>query len=728
MYVILEALVLLSFFIFLAIPTGDITQESFISTAPTKLELKQWKESTFSPTALKVKIKSSTELNEKWWGQYKLAQIYLNKNHPKKACPLFSSLSVQSKFPLNKLASIRALESCTHYSKSYGLIQKVNLNQVSPWLKNNAVDIYLQHAVAKNDDYEIMQLSYEKSKQGLPKNKKIQLTSDALELAKKLYQHTFAKKMADRLLRLQSGSKPGVKTPLERARFLLKSRKFNLAEKQYKKIIKNKRSSFMTRYKAYWGLRKSAKLQLKTDKYIKATEELARFVRREYLRYKSPSKSLIQRFHNTQITLARTYWTKNKIKKAKRTLKTTQQLLKNRFSLAKIMFIQARIAEEKQKFAASTWWLKESLKQKKMSQSLYESTLWLKAWNHRKLSEYKKAIRDFNTLLNITKDSSTKHRAQYWLAKTYTLTENSTEAREIFQSLTLTDSVGFYGLLAARELGNNLTTLLQQGPLTAVRVNLNQSGLIKNDYIKWLLAVDEPAVAGHYLKNISKTMRRNNNEELSDWLNVFNYYLQSKQYQSMFSSLGLLKKKLRHQILDRNPEIFFPKPYGKTIQSAAKKFGVTPSMLYAIMRQESAFNPNARSHADAFGLMQMLPPVAKYTANRYRLSYQKPSDLYKPFVNIPLGAAFLKELFNRHEGQFILAVASYNASEKAIRNWMRTRYRGDSLEFIEDIPYKETKSYVRLVMRNFIYYEILNQTPNYVAFPEWALTLQVAAR
>ena len=106
-----------------------------------------------------------------------------------------------------------------------------------------------------------------------------------------------------------------------------------------------------------------------------------------------------------------------------------------------------------------------------------------------------------------------------------------------------------------------------------------------------------------------------------------------------------------------------------------------------------------------------------------QLPYKHFDDLYKPQINIALGAAHLRELFDKYNGMMIPTIASYNASESAIRGWLSTRYRGDSIEFIEDIPYEETKTYVRLVLRNFVYYQLLTSESLAIGFPEWTLNL-----
>jgi soluble lytic murein transglycosylase len=127
---------------------------------------------------------------------------------------------------------------------------------------------------------------------------------------------------------------------------------------------------------------------------------------------------------------------------------------------------------------------------------------------------------------------------------------------------------------------------------------------------------------------------------------------------------------------------------------------------------------------DAFGLMQLLPEVAERAAEEHGIPMSKAEDLYEPHINIPLGAAHLRKLWDRYRGEFVLAVASYNASERAIMNWLKTRYRGDALEFIEDIPYDETREYVKLVMRNMITYQMMNAQEKAPEFPEWALRIE----
>jgi len=189
----------------------------------------------------------------------------------------------------------------------------------------------------------------------------------------------------------------------------------------------------------------------------------------------------------------------------------------------------------------------------------------------------------------------------------------------------------------------------------------------------------------------------------------------------LFARVGELPVTERNLILAKHPDMVFPQPFSREVSEAAEKYGVKSELIYAIMRQESAFNPMARSPADAFGLMQLIPRVAKLAAKSSGVPLKENKDLYKPEVNIPLGAAFLKDLWQRYDGQFVLVAASYNASEAAIRSWINTRFFDDPIRFIEDIPYDETQGYVKLVLRNFIFYSRLSSKGEAILFPEWCL-------
>ncbi len=136
------------------------------------------------------------------------------------------------------------------------------------------------------------------------------------------------------------------------------------------------------------------------------------------------------------------------------------------------------------------------------------------------------------------------------------------------------------------------------------------------------------------------------------------------------------------------------------------------------MKQESAFNEKARSHADAMGLMQVVPRLAQRLSKKFAVPYRNPQDLYDPEINIQLGSFELMEQVQKQNGQLTYVAAAYNAGPGALSNWLKNRKRDDVLEFIEEIPYEETRTYVKLIARNKLFYERISNRDSEHQFPD----------
>jgi len=145
-------------------------------------------------------------------------------------------------------------------------------------------------------------------------------------------------------------------------------------------------------------------------------------------------------------------------------------------------------------------------------------------------------------------------------------------------------------------------------------------------------------------------------------------------------------------------EIRFPLAYQGDIVAAAQKSGLDPNWVYAITRQESAFRYDAKSLAGAMGLMQLMPATAKATAKSIGVRYSE-QDLLTPRRNIELGATYLSQVYRRFRGNPILATAAYNAGPSRVVKWLRDAPADtDWVQWVEAIPFAETRQYVQNVM------------------------------
>jgi soluble lytic murein transglycosylase len=157
-------------------------------------------------------------------------------------------------------------------------------------------------------------------------------------------------------------------------------------------------------------------------------------------------------------------------------------------------------------------------------------------------------------------------------------------------------------------------------------------------------------------------------------------------------------------------EALFPRPYWADLRRYAAENGLDPFLVASLIRQESEFNPGAVSNANALGLMQLLPNTGRSMARVLRVRFQTES-LMSPTINMRLGTRYFKELVDRYNGRFEYALAAYNAGADRVDTWLAAGNYRDVPEFVESIPFTETREYVQAIVRNASVYRKLYKTP-----------------
>ncbi len=672
---------------------------------------------------------SNRDRNLKWWIDYRRANLWRTEN-PELACEKYAELSQDQEFPLKKVAALRALDICPAGSEQLKNISGLEEKPEEIWMQTLALEASLSRAEKDKDLKKIMELSVEKSKQNLPQKLKVDLMKKAIESAKGL--KLKGKEMESLNQRLYSLSpklnpKPKKEDRLEVALDHRRYREFDKAIKNYTLVLNDKKSSFLQKRQALNGIRLSYKNARNKPAYLKATAQWAD-LSRIHLNKNPKTRAARKLFHDSYTTLARTQWTLSHVTQARKTLREIESTLKGKFSLGEVYWLLGRMDEEKQEFASAVEWFKKGLEERN-STDTKEKLLWYEAWNQRKIEKMKEAAESLMALKDLTLNDFARSRYTYWLARSLEQSEQKEEAKKVYTELISADPLGYYGLLAHRELKLKIPATEIKRKTASLEVPpeaKHWDEIIESKLLEWLIAADEQDLATRYLDEVSNGYKKRKDQDPETWMALLKTYARSGSYLALFAKLGELPSARRDLILDSHPELLFPKPFYEQVKQSAEEHKVRLELIYAIMRQESAFNPRARSPADAFGLMQLLPELAKKSPLASKVSYQRPDDLFDPSVNIPMGAAHLRELDDQHKGNFILMVASYNASQKAIKGWVKTRFRGDTVEFIEDIPYEETRGYVRLVLRNMIYYSLIESNWTPFEFPEWTLELKTA--
>ena len=158
-------------------------------------------------------------------------------------------------------------------------------------------------------------------------------------------------------------------------------------------------------------------------------------------------------------------------------------------------------------------------------------------------------------------------------------------------------------------------------------------------------------------------------------------------------------------------EALFPRPFWPDLKKFSVANGLDPYLVASLIRQESEFNPVAVSRANAVGLMQLLPRTGKLVAHQAAMKHYNPSQLYTAPVNLELGTRYFRGMVDKFGGSFEQALAAYNAGSDRVDEWMgQGKYR-DAAEFVESIPFTETREYVQAIMRNASVYRQLYGAP-----------------
>ncbi|MCU1257512.1 MAG: Lytic transglycosylase, catalytic [Bryobacterales bacterium] len=151
-------------------------------------------------------------------------------------------------------------------------------------------------------------------------------------------------------------------------------------------------------------------------------------------------------------------------------------------------------------------------------------------------------------------------------------------------------------------------------------------------------------------------------------------------------------------------QYLFPLPYREPLVKSAQAQNLDPYLVAGLIRQESEFNPAVISHANAYGLMQLIPSTGRMMAGRQGIGAFRTSMLLEPNTSLRLGSTYLRIQIDKWHGNLEQTLAAYNAGPGRVQEWMASATYREPAEFVESIPFNETREYVQAVLRNaFIY-------------------------
>jgi soluble lytic murein transglycosylase len=644
-----------------------------------------------------------------------LAKAYLeamseeSAGHKKQACEAFEQLYDHKNLPIRDAALVHAMANCDYSASDLKDIWAKA--SVASYLKELYFETSRSLAAQKKlEDYEA-EFSFALIPFKPIQNDRKKLINRAIEIAEKKEDAEKLKLYREKLNELSPMHIEEITNQniYSVARDFETNRNFDRARELYLQII-NGEFTIEEKVKAYNAYRTSFKVARDLKTFLLKTEEMEKFLKAEM--EKEPkemngegegnkSEKIIQAWAESKIALARAVWTEHKNSEARALLDELIESKKgtsNQQAQAQYLYGSLHLENKENKEALKRF--EKAAAFKITDSNLLENIQWSVVWNSWLLKEDTKIQ---NHVENFTKKSTNQafiSKLTYWKAKSLQRMKKHDEANAVFTALNATDPFGYYGILSTIEINKPLL------PLTPSIINKEQTG---NLLLDWLIAVGEKTFSQKALKEIDSQFKTTEEREKAMSL----YYL-TEWYQGGMRQIYNFKQSARNMMTEKYINVVFPVPYFQTVETLSQKYGVPRELIYSITRQESAFVPSERSWADAFGLMQMIPEKASELSKKYKIPYKDFNDLYNPDTNLEMGTALLKELRKKFNGKFAQTVASYNASDAAIKVWEKERFNGNYIEFIESIPYEETRNYIKLVFRNYITYKRLMSKEEFI--------------
>lgn len=330
---------------------------------------------------------------------------------------------------------------------------------------------------------------------------------------------------------------------------------------------------------------------------------------------------------------------------------------------------------------------------------------------------------DLTPWLNaLSAEGQQKQEWRYWQAKTIAK-RDSKKTKEILTALS--DERGFYPMLAAAKLhpktrGNGydfgqpelLIAPSISDPYWADEFKKVKPALEEIAELRQLERFGPAKQRWRFLlENLSGDAKKEKQMALSQYANQQNWFDLGVDGSIIAKAFDYIQLRLPIAYSDYYDIALKSRPaLSKTKPQAALNTNVSKSFAMAISRQESAWNPQAQSSANARGLMQLLPTTAKATADNAKLPYAGEADLFKPLNNILLGTAHLAELNAKYPNNRILIASAYNAGAHRVEKWLaRANGKLEMDEFVASIPFYETRGYVQNVLTYDFYYQILQE-------------------
>ncbi len=348
---------------------------------------------------------------------------------------------------------------------------------------------------------------------------------------------------------------------------------------------------------------------------------------------------------------------------------------------------------------------------------------WRVGWYYYRQNQPTRAFEKFQEHLERYKDSPHIAAALYWAGRCDEKIGKEDEASQIYDALSRRSPNSYYGLLARKRLSSIPRKGSSQLPSHLERLfNPLDLRLKVHEEVSWShvqqVSMDSKprvkALATIQLFDLAvKELQRQGLYGESVEINflIARLYYLGRDFRPAMAALRRLIPGYQDVSFDSLPrtvwEMLYPVDFLSIIVRESRRQNLDPYWILSLIRQESAYDPNAISSANAHGLMQLLPGTARMVARQMKMGRPGLARLHDPKLNVRLGTHHFADLLNRCNGQMEMALASYNAGPERVQEWMKEGSYEDDAEFVETIPFSETRNYVKVISRGYWFYQAL---------------------
>ncbi len=384
------------------------------------------------------------------------------------------------------------------------------------------------------------------------------------------------------------------------------------------------------------------------------------------------------------------------------------------------LLILGRIAEEEGRFQDALTYYRSALR-KGGSETFRRDLRWRSAWLLYRMGADAEATLRLKEAQQKTPKRLRDGRFLFWQAKIADRGGRHEEAARLRDQLEQESPETYYGATVRfRREEEKSVTPTEGGGLERFMADydpgerLSKVGMRHLERFEALLAVEMKPRARVELARLYKHFHNRATAEDALWTGV-QYKRAGAPLKAMTLQASYFEgRKDKQDLTAPFWSLYYPREEWEKVGAEAERHTVDPFLILSIIRQESAFDPTARSSANARGLMQMIPSTGERVWGESGLTKERkerfhPDTLYDPAINIRLGVAYFAGLLKRYDGRVTHALAAYNAGEAAVDRWRERFGPLTDEEFAEMIPYRETRGYVKKILRNRAYYRALHR-------------------